>query len=73
MSASDPNGPFNFNNWLNHDGDGGTNTKDNLVQRIICFQSTTPPTKWSVEALIGSSPLWKQVIQCTSGKEWLRQ
>ena len=30
MSASDPNGPFNFNNWLNHDGDGGTNTKDNF-------------------------------------------
>ena len=24
------------------------------------------PTKCSVEALIGSSPLWKQVIQCTS-------
>jgi hypothetical protein len=27
MSASNP---FNFNNWLNHDGDGGKSTKDNF-------------------------------------------
>jgi hypothetical protein len=31
MSASDTNGPFNFNNWLNHDGDGGTKTKDEFL------------------------------------------
>jgi hypothetical protein len=30
MSASDTNGPFNFNNWLNHDGDGGTATKNDF-------------------------------------------
>lgn len=30
MSASDANGPFDFNNWLNHDGDGGKSTKDNF-------------------------------------------
>jgi hypothetical protein len=31
MSVSDTNGPFNFNNWLNHDGDGGKNTKDEFL------------------------------------------
>jgi hypothetical protein len=27
MAASNP---FNFNNWLNHDGDGGTATQDDF-------------------------------------------
>ena len=30
MSTKDTNGPFDFNNWLNHDGDGGTATKNDF-------------------------------------------
>src|ERR1700738_1597190 len=40
-----------------------------LVRRTICFQSTTTPTKCPVDAQIASSPLLKQLIQCTSASE----
>ena len=37
-----------------------------LVQRIICFQSTTTPRKCFLDAPIALNPLWNQVIQRTS-------